>query len=69
MVGRAGRKIGGEGIQMPGSVGMTDELAVGFYVKRLMIANTLFGNADYQQQRFTALVNASSEVKMASGAA
>ena len=54
---------------MPSSVGMTDELAVGFYVKRLMIANTLFGNADYQQQRFTALVNASSEVKMASGAA
>ena len=54
---------------MHGGVGMTDELAVGFYVKRPMIANTLFGNADYQQQRFTALVNASSEVKMASGAA
>ena len=32
MVGKAGRKIGGEGIQMHGGVGMTDELAVGFYV-------------------------------------
>jgi hypothetical protein len=31
---------------------------VGSYVKRLMIANILFGDADYQQQRFSALVNA-----------
>ena len=58
MVGRAGRKIGGEGIQMHGGMGMTDELSVGFYVKRLMIANTLFGDADYQQQQFSVLVNA-----------
>jgi alkylation response protein AidB-like acyl-CoA dehydrogenase len=57
MVGRAGRKIGGEAIQMHGGMGMTEELAVGFYVKRLMIANTLFGDADYQQQRFAELVN------------
>ncbi|KAA1193228.1 pimeloyl-CoA dehydrogenase small subunit [Pseudohalioglobus sediminis] len=58
MVGRSGRKIGGEGIQMHGGMGMTEELSVGAYVKRLMIANTLFGDADYQQQRFSALVNA-----------
>jgi hypothetical protein len=58
MVGRAGRQIGGEGIQMHGGMGMTDELSVGFYVKRLMIANTLFGDADYQQQQFSVLVNA-----------
>ena len=58
MVGRAGRLIGGEGIQMHGGMGMTEELAVGFYVKRLMIANILFGDADYQQQKFSALVNA-----------
>jgi alkylation response protein AidB-like acyl-CoA dehydrogenase len=58
MVGRAGRLIGGEAIQMHGGMGMTDELAVGFYVKRLMIINTLFGDADYHQQLFTQLVNA-----------
>jgi len=61
MVGRAGRKIGGEGIQMHGGMGMTEELSVGSYVKRLMIANTLFGDADYQQQRFSALVNAAAD--------
>ncbi|PLW82446.1 pimeloyl-CoA dehydrogenase small subunit [Kineobactrum sediminis] len=57
MVGKAGRKIGGEGIQMHGGMGMTEELPVGSYVKRLMIANTLFGDADHQQQRFSALVS------------
>lgn len=58
MVGKAGRAIGGEAIQMHGGMGMTEELPVGTYVKRLMIANILFGDADYQQQRFSALVNA-----------
>lgn len=57
MVGKAGRLIGGEAIQMHGGMGMTEELSVGSYVKRLMIANTLFGDADYQQQRFSAMVN------------
>ncbi|MEZ5573211.1 MAG: acyl-CoA dehydrogenase [Halioglobus sp.] len=58
MTGRAGRLIGGEAIQLHGGMGMTDELSVGFYVKRLMIINTLFGDADYHQQQFAELVNA-----------
>lgn len=58
MVGRAGRLIGGEAIQLHGGMGMTDELSVGFFVKRLMIINTLFGDADYHQQLFSELVNA-----------
>lgn len=58
MVGRAGRLIGGEAIQMHGGMGMTDELAVGFYAKRLMIINTLFGDADTHQQQFIELANA-----------
>lgn len=58
MVGRAGKLIGGEAIQLHGGMGMTNELSVGFFVKRLMIINTLFGDADYHQQLFTQLVNA-----------
>ena len=57
MVGRAGRQIGNEAIQMHGGMGMTTELAVGHYVKRLMLINTLFGDADYHQQRLIELVN------------
>ena len=57
MVGRAGRLIGGESIQLHGGMGMTNELSVGFYVKRLMLINTLFGDADFHQRRFAALTN------------
>lgn len=55
--GRAGRLIGGEAIQLHGGMGMTDEVAVGHYVKRLMIDNLLFGDADYHEQLFSELVN------------
>ena len=51
------RMTDGEGIRMHAGMGMTEELPVGSYVKRLMLANTLFGDADYQRQRFSALVN------------
>ncbi|NQX89995.1 MAG: acyl-CoA dehydrogenase family protein, partial [Halioglobus sp.] len=57
LTGREGRRVAAEAIQLHGGMGMTDELSVGFYVKRLMINNTLFGDADYQQQRFAELVN------------
>lgn len=56
MVGRAGTLIGGEAIQLHGGMGMTDELDVGHYVKRLMMINTTFGDADYNQARFSKLL-------------
>jgi len=61
MAGRAGRLIGSEAIQLHGGMGMTDELSVGAYVKRLMILNNLFGDADHHQQLFAALVNATAQ--------
>jgi len=58
MVGRSGKKIGGEAIQIHGGMGMTDELAIGHYFKRLMMINTAFGDADYHQRKFASLANA-----------
>jgi alkylation response protein AidB-like acyl-CoA dehydrogenase len=55
MVGKAGRLIGGEAVQMHGGMGMTDELAVGHGMKRLMVIDTTFGNAEVQRARFAAL--------------
>jgi alkylation response protein AidB-like acyl-CoA dehydrogenase len=55
MVGRCGRLIGGEAVQMHGGMGMTDELVVGHGMKRLMVIDTSFGNADVQRARFAAL--------------
>jgi len=55
MVGKAGKLVGGEAIQLHGGMGMTDELDVGHYVRRLLTINAAFGDADYQQQRFADL--------------
>lgn len=55
MVDKAGRHIFGEAIQLHGGMGMTDELDIGHYAKRLMMINTTFGNGDYHQARFNEL--------------
>ncbi|MGE0736853.1 MAG: acyl-CoA dehydrogenase family protein, partial [Alphaproteobacteria bacterium] len=54
-IGQAGRKLGQEAIQMHGGIGMTDELALGHYFKRLTMIDTMFGNADYHLRRFADL--------------
>lgn len=54
-IGKAGRRVAQEAVQMHGGMGMTDELAVGHYFKRLMAIDALFGNADYHRKRFAAL--------------
>ena len=55
LVGKYAALIGEEAIQIHGGMGVTDEMAIGHYVKRLMILSTLFGNADYCQQCFCEL--------------
>jgi len=55
MVDRAGKLVFGEAIQMHGGMGLTDELDIGHYAKRLMMINTTFGNGDYHQEKFNAL--------------
>lgn len=51
-IGRAGRFIGQQAVQLHGAMGMTDELAVGHYFKRLTMIESTFGDADYHLQRF-----------------
>jgi len=54
-LGRSGRFVGQQAVQVHGGMGMTDELNVGHYMKRLMMLDTTFGNADHHQRRFAAL--------------
>lgn len=53
--GRAGRFVGQQAIQLHGGMGMTDELRIGHYYKRLMAIETMFGDADWHQRRFADL--------------
>ncbi len=61
MVGRAGRRLGGDAIQIHGGMGVTDELGVGHYVKRLLTINSSFGDADHCQKRFATLTSTTAE--------
>lgn len=51
-VGKSGRFVGQNAIQLHGGMGMTDELNVGHYFKRLTMIDTLFGNVDFHLKRF-----------------
>ena len=51
-VGKGGRFVGQAAVQLHGGMGMTDDLAVGHYFKRLTAIDTLFGNYDYHLKRY-----------------
>ncbi len=51
-VGKSGRFVAQGAVQLHGGMGMTDELNVGHYFKRLTMIDTLFGNVDFHLKRF-----------------
>jgi pimeloyl-CoA dehydrogenase small subunit len=55
-IGRAGRFVGQQAVQIHGGMGMTDELNVGHYFKRLTMLDTLYGNVDHHLKRYASLV-------------
>ncbi len=54
-IGQSGRFVGQQAIQIHGGMGMTDELAVGHYFKRLTMIDAEFGNVDHHLKRYTEL--------------
>lgn len=44
-----------EGLQMHGGIGMTDELEIGFFAKRMQIAEQLYGHSDFLRRRYAEL--------------
>lgn len=54
-IGRAMRKVGQESVQIHGGIGVTDELDVGHYFKRVTAIENLFGTTDYHTLRYAAL--------------
>jgi alkylation response protein AidB-like acyl-CoA dehydrogenase len=45
--GRLGRSIGESAVQIHGGIGMTDELPVGHYLKRILAVETMLGSTEY----------------------
>ena len=52
-VGKSGRFVGQNAIQLHGGMGMTDELNIGHYFKRLTAIETLFGNVDHHLKKYS----------------
>jgi alkylation response protein AidB-like acyl-CoA dehydrogenase len=51
-IGRAARRVGEESVQLHGGIGITDELDVGHYFKRLTTVQHLFGSTDFHTTRY-----------------
>ncbi|MGB8405506.1 MAG: acyl-CoA dehydrogenase family protein [Mycobacterium sp.] len=54
-VGRAARFIGQNAVQLHGGMGMTEELAIGHYFKRLTAVQYEYGSTDYHVTRYAKL--------------
>ena len=54
-VGRAARFVGQQAVQLHGGMGMTEELAIGHYFKRLTATQFEFGSTDHHVARYARL--------------
>jgi alkylation response protein AidB-like acyl-CoA dehydrogenase len=64
-VGQAARYVGQQAVQLHGGIGVTDELAVSHYFKRLTLINATFGDADHHLAKFSDRVAAEVQTKVA----
>ena len=55
VIAKSAKTVGEEAVQIHGGMGMTDDLNIGHYLKRLISITTLFGDADFHQKRFNEL--------------
>jgi len=55
VVGQSARFVGQQAVQLHGGMGMTDELIVSHWFKRLTAAELMFGDSDTHLQRYAAL--------------
>jgi alkylation response protein AidB-like acyl-CoA dehydrogenase len=55
LIGQSCRFIGQQAVQLHGGMGMTDELVVSHWFKRLTAAELMFGDSDAHLQRYAAL--------------
>jgi len=55
LIGKHGRMIGQRSVQLHGGMGMSDEMSVGHYFKRLAMIDVMFGDHAYHLKRYLQL--------------
>jgi len=58
VIGQACRFVGQQAVQLHGGMGVTDELNVSHYFKRLMAIELQFGSTDHHLQAFASQLGA-----------
>ena len=54
LIGKTAIFIGESAVQLHGGMGVTEELRIGHYFKRLLVLDAQFGNSDHHLQQFAA---------------
>ncbi len=54
LIGKSARFVGQNAVQLHGGMGMTEELAIAHYFKRLTVIDSQFGNTNHHLERFVA---------------
>ncbi len=54
LIGKQSIFVGESAVQLHGGMGMTEELRIGHFFKRLLVIDAQFGNADYHLHKFAA---------------
>ena len=52
-IGKSGKLSAKEAVQLHGGMGVSDELMIGHYLKKMISIDALFGNADYHLKTFS----------------
>jgi alkylation response protein AidB-like acyl-CoA dehydrogenase len=55
MIGKYGRHVAEEAVQLHGGMGMSNEMPIGIYLKRLMMIDSYLGNKDNHRRQFCKL--------------
>ncbi|WP_320837075.1 acyl-CoA dehydrogenase [Zhongshania sp.] len=55
MIGKHGRHVAEEAVQLHGGMGMSNEMPIGIYLKRLMMIDSYLGNKDHHRRQFCKL--------------
>ena len=55
LIGKSGIFVGESAVQLHGGMGVTEELRIGHFFKRLLVIDSQFGNADFHLDKFTNL--------------
>jgi alkylation response protein AidB-like acyl-CoA dehydrogenase len=56
MIGRSGRFVGQQAVQLHGGMGMTDEIPIGYYFKRLTAIDMSWGNVEHHVELYGELM-------------